>query len=57
MRLGQGKENTRVFLTENPDIAAEVEAKVRAALGAAAEPGARREARAAGGVEFETVEE
>jgi len=58
MRLGQGKENTRVFLTENPDIAAEVEAKVRAALGAAAEPGAaRREGRTGSAVEFESVEE
>jgi recombination protein RecA len=56
MRLGQGKENTRVFLTENPDIAAEVEAKVRAALGAASERGGR-EGRVGGGVEFETVEE
>ena len=58
MRLGQGKENTRAFLTENPDIMAEVEAKVRAALGAAAVPGAaRREGRTAGSVEFESVEE
>jgi recombination protein RecA len=58
MRLGQGKENTRVFLTENPDIATEVEAKVRAALGAAAEPGAaRREGRTGSAVEFESVEE
>jgi recombination protein RecA len=56
MRLGQGKENTRVFLTENPDIAAEVEAKVRAALGAVGERGGR-EGRVGGGVEFETVEE
>jgi recombination protein RecA len=56
MRLGQGKENTRVFLSENPDIAAEVEAKVRAALGAAGERGGR-EGRVGGGVEFETVEE
>jgi recombination protein RecA len=57
MRLGQGKENTRAFLAENPDIATEVEAKVRAALGAAAEPGARREGGATGAVEFESVEE
>jgi recombination protein RecA len=55
MRLGQGKENTRVFLTENPDIATEVEAKVREALGAASEVG-RREGRP-GGVEFESIEE
>jgi recombination protein RecA len=57
MRLGQGKENTKAFLIENPDIAMEVEAKVRAALGAAAEPGARREGRPVGAVEFESVEE
>jgi recombination protein RecA len=56
MRLGQGKENTRVFLTENPDIATEVEGKVRAALGAAGERGGR-EGRVGGGVEFERVEE
>jgi recombination protein RecA len=56
MRLGQGKENTRAFLVENPDIATEVEVKVREALGAAAEPG-RREGRAGSAVEFESVEE
>jgi len=32
LRLGQGKENARQFLAENDDIAAEVEARVRAAL-------------------------
>jgi recombination protein RecA len=58
MRLGQGKENTRAFFIDNPDIATEVEAKVREALGAAAVPGAaRREGRAGGSVEFESVEE
>jgi recombination protein RecA len=55
MRLGQGKENTRVFLTENPDIAAEVEAKVRDALGAASDRGRRD--RPGSAVEFESVEE
>ncbi|MEQ1855762.1 MAG: recombinase RecA [Longimicrobiales bacterium] len=39
MRLGQGKENTKAFFVENPDIAAEIEARVRAALGAAAAGG------------------
>lgn len=29
-RIGQGKENARGFLRENPDIASEIEAKVRA---------------------------
>jgi recombination protein RecA len=56
MRLGQGKENTRVFLADNPDIATEIEARVRAALGAAAEP-----RRGGGGTSsdesFESIEE
>jgi len=29
MRLGQGRENTRLFLEENPELAAEIEQKVR----------------------------
>jgi recombination protein RecA len=33
LRLGQGKENSKVFLTENQDIADEIEAKLRPALG------------------------
>ena len=33
LRLGQGKENTREFLLENPDVLAEVDARVRVALG------------------------
>ena len=33
MRRGQGKENSREFLLENPDILEEVEARVRMALG------------------------
>jgi recombination protein RecA len=33
LRLGQGKENTRQFLLDNPDIAEEVEARLRIALG------------------------
>ena len=32
-RIGQGKENTRKFLLENPDMANEIEAKVRADAG------------------------
>ncbi len=35
LRLGQGKENTREFLTENPDVLGEVDARVREALGVA----------------------
>jgi recombination protein RecA len=33
MRLGQGRENSKLFIKENPDLAAEIEAKVRRALG------------------------
>jgi recombination protein RecA len=33
LRLGQGRENTRVFLKDNPDLAAEIERKLRAELG------------------------
>jgi recombination protein RecA len=33
-RLGQGRENAKLFLRENPEIAAQVEARVRGALGA-----------------------
>src|SRR5574341_1160854 len=34
-RIGQGKDNARDFLKENPRIAQEIEAKIRAAAGAA----------------------
>jgi recombination protein RecA len=32
-RLGQGRENAKIYLKENPEIAAQVEARVREALG------------------------
>jgi recombination protein RecA len=32
LRLGQGKENAKGFLAENPDVAQEIDARVRAAL-------------------------
>jgi recombination protein RecA len=32
LRLGQGKENAKAFLAENADVAAEIDARVRAAL-------------------------
>jgi len=32
LRLGQGRENARVFLKDNPDLANEVDSKLRAAL-------------------------
>ena len=37
MRLGQGRENARQYLIENPKLIAEIEAKIRAKLGIAAE--------------------
>ena len=33
LRLGQGKENSKNFLVENPDIAEEIDAQLRVALG------------------------
>lgn len=33
LRLGQGKENAKQFLADNPDIAQEIEARVKGALG------------------------
>ncbi|HIF56396.1 MAG TPA: recombinase RecA [Gemmatimonadetes bacterium] len=33
LRMGQGKENSKIFLVENPDIAEEIEVRLRTALG------------------------
>ncbi|MFQ5528772.1 MAG: DNA recombination/repair protein RecA, partial [Gemmatimonadota bacterium] len=33
VRLGQGRENAKIFLSENPDIAEEVESRLRETLG------------------------
>ena len=33
IRLGQGRENARVFLKDNPDLAAEIDRKIRTELG------------------------
>src|SRR5436305_2991130 len=33
MRLGQGRENAKLFIKENPDLSGEIEARVRRALG------------------------
>jgi recombination protein RecA len=49
LRLGQGKENARQFLVENPDVAEEVEARIRAALEL---PGGLRSSDSEGGVEM-----
>jgi len=35
-RIGQGKDNTRDYLKEHPELSAEIEAKIRAAVGVAA---------------------
>jgi len=43
-RIGQGKDNAREFLRENPDIAHEIENKVREAVGIPLLPGAEAEA-------------
>ena len=33
LRIGQGRENSKQFFRDNPDIAAEIERKIRANLG------------------------
>ncbi|MFN7087279.1 MAG: recombinase RecA [Burkholderiales bacterium] len=40
-RIGQGKDNAREYLKEHPEIAREIEAKIRAALGVAGAGAAR----------------
>ena len=45
-KIGQGKDNAREFLKENPELAIEIENKVRAALGIPVLPGAEAEAAA-----------
>ena len=40
VRLGQGRENSREFLRQNPDLAAEIEARLRDAMGLPARPDA-----------------
>ena len=32
-KIGQGKDNTRIWLKENPEVAQEIETKIRAAVG------------------------
>jgi recombination protein RecA len=53
-RIGQGKDNAREFLRENPDIAREIENRIRESLGVNAMPA---NAAAAGGVEVADEEE
>jgi len=40
MRVGQGRENARVFLKENPDVRQEIDAKLREALNLVRKPAA-----------------
>jgi recombination protein RecA len=47
-KIGQGKDNAREFLRENPDIAREIENKVREAVGVAPMGGGGREPGASG---------
>jgi recombination protein RecA len=42
-RIGQGRDNARAFLKENPDLLAEVETKVRASLGMPSTAGSKTE--------------
>ena len=42
-RIGQGKDNAREFLRENPELAREIENKVRESLGIPLLPGAAEE--------------
>jgi recombination protein RecA len=49
-KIGQGKDNTRKFLKENPAMAKEIEARIRAAVGVSGTPGG-------GSDESEEVEE
>ena len=44
-KIGQGKDNAREFLKENPDLAIEIENKVRAAVGIPLLPAPQRKRR------------
>jgi recombination protein RecA len=45
-KIGQGRDNAREFLRENPDLSVEIENKVRASLGIPLLPVAEPEAKA-----------
>ena len=55
-QLGQGKENSRNFLKDNPQLAAEIEEKILAALGVG-EPGRRAKEEAAKAAQAAAVSE
>ncbi|MDX1390267.1 MAG: DNA recombination/repair protein RecA, partial [Acidobacteriota bacterium] len=42
LRLGQGRENARRFLKDNPDLASEIENKLRMELGLVAKPAVQK---------------
>ena len=42
-KIGQGRENAKIFLKENPQAAAEIEQKVRAHYGLAEDPALNEE--------------
>jgi recombination protein RecA len=46
LRLGQGRNNAKQFLAENPEVAAELETKIRATLGIGGEGAAQAEPQA-----------
>ena len=43
LRLGQGRENARTYLRENPALAGEIEQKIRETSGLTPAPAAKRE--------------
>jgi recombination protein RecA len=47
-KIGQGRDNAREFLRENPELAREIENKVRASLGVALQPAALNSGAATG---------
>ena len=47
-KIGQGKDNSREFLRENPALAREIENKIRASLGVSLLPGGEDDAAAQG---------
>jgi recombination protein RecA len=54
LRVGQGRENAKQFLRDNPDLAEEIEAELRKQMGL---PAVKREAAAAAEVAAEAVKE
>jgi recombination protein RecA len=48
-RIGQGRENARQFLKENPDIAVRIDTSLREKLGLPAQPGAEKAAKSKAG--------